>query len=152
MRINCKVAENYCPLGLTICCGCCDRSIDCKERCNDEYLSDYLNCPEGEFITPPTTFESAVPETIMRIASLMRMKKQLEDQEKELKKQLTKAMEDYGIKSYENDTIKMTYVAPTTRNTIDSTRLKKDHPELVEEYTKVSNVSASVRVTVKGDV
>jgi hypothetical protein len=44
----------------------------------------------------------------------------------------------------------MTYVAPTTRTTIDSTKLKKDHPEIAEQYSKTSNVSASVRVTLKG--
>jgi hypothetical protein len=40
-------------------------------------------------------------------------------------------------------------VAPTTKTTIDSTKLKKEHPDIAEQYTKVSNVSASVRITVK---
>ena len=41
------------------------------------------------------------------------------------------------------------YVAPTTRTTIDSKKLKADHPDIAEAYSKTSNVSASVRITVK---
>lgn len=94
-------------------------------------------------------FQAAVPEAIQKITNLVQMKKQLEDQEKTLKEQLLKAMETYGVKSFENDHIKLVYVAPTTRSTLDSARLKKDHPDIAQQYTKISNVSASVRITVK---
>lgn len=85
----------------------------------------------------------------MKITELVVEKKRIEDQEKQLKKLLVEAMEKYGVKSFENDVIKFVYVAPTTRSTIDSTRLKKDHPDIAERYSKTSPVSASVRITVK---
>lgn len=149
MIVSCKVADGNCPHGLNICCGCCEYVSHCDERCQDESMSDFENCPEAEVITAPAQFQNTVPEAIQKITTLVNMKNQLEAQEKELKKQLVKAMEECGIKSFENEHIKMTYVAPTTRNTIDSAKLKKDHPDIAEQYTKVSNVSASVRVTVK---
>lgn len=148
MKVICKVGSGLCPEGLSICCGTCEHKDTCKDCCED--AGTYEACPDAEKITNELVqFESAVPDTIKKITKLIQMKKQLDEQEKELKQKLVEAMEAYDVKSFENDQIKMTYVAPTTRSTIDSTRLKKDHPDIAEQYSKTSNVSASVRVTVK---
>lgn len=69
----------------------------------------------------------------------------------EIKESIINAFEDNNVKSFETDTLKITYVAPTTRTGIDTTRLKKEHPEIFSEYTKVSNVSASLKITGKGE-
>ena len=42
--------------------------------------------------------------------------------------------------------VKLTYVAPSTRSAIDSKKLKEEEPELAKKFTKISKVSASVRV------
>ena len=42
--------------------------------------------------------------------------------------------------------VKLTYVSPSTRNTIDSKKLKEEEPELAKKFTKTSNVSATVRL------
>lgn len=42
--------------------------------------------------------------------------------------------------------VKLTYVSPTTRNTIDSKKLKEEEPELAKKFTKTTNVKASVRI------
>lgn len=44
------------------------------------------------------------------------------------------------------DGVKVTYVAPSTRTTIDTKKLKEEEPELVKKFTKTSKVSASVRL------
>lgn len=150
MIIKCKVAAGNCPQDLDICCATCGFKGNCGNCCDSQDMSDPQNCMDAEVITGEmTAFQSAVPDTIGKITTLIKMKKQLEDQEKQLKQKLVEAMEIYGVKSFENDLIKMTYVAPTTRSSIDSARLKKDHPAIVEQYTKTSPVSASVRVTLK---
>ena len=59
-------------------------------------------------------------------------------------------MEKYGVKKFETDEVTFTYVAPTTRNTIDSKALKAEQPDIAALYTKTSNVKASVKITVKG--
>ena len=58
-------------------------------------------------------------------------------------------MEERGVKSFENSYFKITYVAPVERVTIDSTRLKKEKPEIAKEYSKSSTTKASVRITLK---
>lgn len=148
MIVKCKLADPVCPKGLDICCAVCESRADCVLCCE---CHDHQNCPDAKVIRDDLIlFQSAVPNAIRDITDLIKLKKRLDDQEKELKAKLTKAMETFGVKSFENDLIKMTYVAPTTRSTIDGTRLKKDHPDIAEQYTKVSDVSASVRVTLKG--
>jgi hypothetical protein len=149
MIIKCKIADNGCPHDLDICCATCGFKATCGNCCDCHH--DHQNCPDAEVTTGELTgFQSAVPVTIQKITDLLKLKKQLDEQEKQLKKVLVENMEVYGIKSFENDFIKMTYVAPTTRSTIDSARLKTDYPKIAEQYTKVSDVAASVRVTLKG--
>lgn len=41
---------------------------------------------------------------------------------------------------------KFTYVSPSTRNTIDSKKLKEEEPELAKKFTKTSEVAATIRV------
>ena len=43
-------------------------------------------------------------------------------------------------------TVKLTYVSPSVRNTIDSKKLKEEEPELAKKFIKTSNVSATIRL------
>lgn len=148
MKIICKVPDPQCPHNLTICCGTCDKKGDCPMRCDS--MTESGDCPNAEAVNDELAqFERAVPEAIRQITDLMVAKKTIEDREKELKAQLIRAMETYGVKSFDNELIRITYVAPTTRTAIDSARLKKDHPDIAEQYSKTSNVAASVRIAVK---
>lgn len=147
MKIKCKAGGGQCPKGLDICCAVCDSKDACDGICGDWDLPE---CPDAEVINDELVqFQSAVPAAIQLITMVTQQKKELEDREKKLKAELVKAMEAHNIKSFENDLIKLTYVAPTTRSSIDSTKLKKDHPDIAEQYTKVSDVSASVRIALK---
>lgn len=78
-------------------------------------------------------------------------KKELEKQEAELKEFLISKMEETGVKSIDNDYFKITYIAPTTKELIDSARLKKEQPDLASQYLKTSITKASVRITLKVD-
>ena len=147
MKVICKIENAECPEGLNICCCTCEHHNTCEQRCG---LVSHEGCLDAEVIADELVqFQSSVPDVIQAISNLMVMKKELDEQEKQLKQKLLEAMEAYGVKVFETDIIKMTYVAPTTRTTIDSTKLKKEHPDIAEQYSKTSNVSASVRVTVK---
>lgn len=94
-------------------------------------------------------------QEIKRLEDLIKylddQKKAVEEQSKTLKEALIQEMEARDIKTFENDELKITYVAPQARMTIDSTRLKKELPDIAKEYTKITNVKASVRITIKGE-
>ena len=103
--------------------------------------------------------ELAVSETALaELVEVESLIKQIEEQKKaaeaqavELRAALMQAMEANGVTSFENESIKITYVAPTTRTAIDSTKLKKELPEIAEKYAKTSKVKASLRITLKED-
>ena len=83
------------------------------------------------------------------IKSIEEKKKKAEEQAKELMAELMKAMEANGVKSFENDLIRITYIAPSTRQSIDSAKLKKEQPAIYASYLKSSEVKASLRITLK---
>lgn len=78
-------------------------------------------------------------------------KKKAEEKAKALREVLLSEMEKQGVKTHENDRIRITYKAPYERSTIDSARLKKDLPEIAEKYTNKSMTKASLIITLKGE-
>lgn len=107
----------------------------------------------GELYKQELTVSDIALAELVEVESLI---KQIEEQRKaaeaqavELRAALMAAMEQNGLTSFENERIKLTYVAPTTRTAIDSARLKKEMPEIAKEYTKTSSVKASLRITLK---
>jgi len=67
----------------------------------------------------------------------------------ELREAIYDAMDKTGTKSFENELLKLTLVEPSTRRTLDTTRLKEELPELYEDYSKDSSVKGFVKITVK---
>ena len=88
-------------------------------------------------------------EASSAIAMFEREMKRLKAQEEELKNLLLREMEEHNIIKLESDEVVITYVGETVRETLNQKELKKDHPELVDEYTELKPVKASVRVKVK---
>lgn len=77
--------------------------------------------------------------------------KEAETQAKELKEALYEEMEKREIIKFENDNMIITRILPTTRETIDSKKLKKEYPEIAKMFTKTSNVKGSIRMKFKTD-
>ena len=57
--------------------------------------------------------------------------------------------EKYGVTKFDNDIMKITYFAPSTSTSIDSTRLKKEQPDIAKEYSKTSNKKSYIKIEVK---
>lgn len=145
--IRCKVLLEHpedSPCGKDICCHSCDE--ECLNRCEEsEDCPDKVVEPDGLQV-----MEKAVPDKIQEVTDLMIQVKKAEDRINEIKESLLKAMEEQGIKKFENEKVSFTYVAPSTRKTFDKKKLEKEHPELdLNRYNKESKVSASVRIKVK---
>lgn len=144
--IKCKEALEGSACGKVCCCLECEERKGCKYVCT-ELSTDCEDAFEEE--TALATMQTEAAVIIKSISNLVLQKKQIEDQEKEMRIQLMGAMEKYGVKSFENEAVKFTYIAATTRTTIDSKALKKDLPDVAAKYSKTSSVSASVKITVK---
>lgn len=149
---KCKLADTA-ECGKNYCCFSCEDKETCGMVCGyiveDKYTED-KECPEAILEgTEMVVFESKAAALIQTIADIASKKKELDEQDKEMRKQLESAMEQYGVKSFENKLVKITYVDPTTKTTVDSAKLKKNYPDIYTECSKVSNVKGSVRITVK---
>lgn len=144
--IKCKA--DGCPIdGSTSCCFECNERETCADRCDD--VPATCNFSETVQTTDLTLFQSKAMMVMQKIADLDRQKKILDEQDKVVRKELQEAMDKYGIKKFENDILKVTYVEPTVRTTIDSKKLKEELPAVAEKYTKRSMVKGSVRIEVK---
>lgn len=149
MIINCKMPDAQCPFDHKICCHICEDRQSCAAAC--DLVDPGQPCEYAETVVEELAqFEAAAPDVIRKISDLIVLKKQLEEQEKQLKVALVTAMEAHNVKSFENDLVKMVYVAPTTRTSVDIARFKADYPGIAERYVKTSMVGSSVRITVKG--
>lgn len=86
-------------------------------------------------------------EALNKLKTFNDYKKEMDKLEKDIKKNILEAMEENGIKSFENDVVKITYTAPTTRTTID-TKLVQELG-LMHQLAKETQVKSSLRVTWK---
>lgn len=144
--IKCKEAPEGCKMG-GICCFKCEIMGSCDDACDTDIK--ICGCSIEEETTDLTLFQSKAMAVMQEIAELDRMKKQLEAKDKVVRQELQEAMDKYGIKKFENDILKVTYVEPTVRETIDSKKLKAELPAVAAKYTKTSQVKGSVRIEVK---
>ena len=113
--------------GKVCCCLECEERESCKDVCT-ELSPDCEDAFSEE--TALATMQTEAAGIIKSIAALTLQKKKIEDQEKKMKEQLQKAMEKYGVKSFENETVKFTYVAPTVENRLDSKALKAGYVKI----------------------
>ena len=72
-----------------------------------------------------------------------------EQQAKKVREKIVESMLKQGITKFENENIIITYVAPTTAETFDSTRFKVEQPDIYKKYVKTVNKKESVRIKLK---
>ena len=76
----------------------------------------------------------------------------MKEQQQKYRDILKDAMEKQGIKSFENDKVKITYVCPQDRLSVDSAKLKKEYPQIWGECQKLTKVKSSLKITIKGKI
>lgn len=143
--VRCK---NTCSItGDNLCCRYCNRFENCEDACGStpEECEDAIIEEESGL----ELFQEVNLEPIAKLTKLMTEIKRMEAESDELRDNLKAAMEKYNVKKFEGDGVTITYIEPTTRTSVDSTKLKKKYPDIAEECSKVSNVSASVRISLK---
>ena len=89
------------------------------------------------------------PSASVMLAEFERQAKEIKAKQDELKQRILEEMERNNILKIDTDELSITYIAPTSRETFDHKSFRKDNPDLYDEYVKISNVSASVRMKLK---
>ena len=117
----------------------------------DEVLRLLADDTEDTFLPDSPTMPADIVEMASQLEEyftmLKRFEKQYKEQEKEFKTRLTKLMGEAGIYNISIGGLKISYVKGYTKSSLDSTRLKKEMPEIIEKYSKTTNVSPTIKIT-----
>lgn len=84
-----------------------------------------------------------------KIAEFERQLKTITEQEAELKSAILEEMEKYGILKLETDNLVISYYSPSDRETFDKDTFREDHPDMYDDYIKITPVKSSIRIKVK---
>ena len=118
-----------------------------------EEIERLLECERNcELYKPIQTELATVSKEIsakitLGIQTIKRIEKEIE----EFKSAILNEMRDKNIKKFDNGEVSITYIAPTTRESIDIKKLKEKLPEVAEKYKKVSNVKDNIKINIKGE-
>ena len=82
------------------------------------------------------------------VAKEKQLLERLKERDDELRAKLLEAMEANGVKKFENNMLRVTYVAPQIRTIFDSTRFKEEAPEVYKAFTKETFTKAHVKICV----
>ena len=85
-------------------------------------------------------------ETIVTIENEIKILKERQDNYKEI---LLNLMEENDVKEIDIPELKITRRFATTRESLDSKRLKAEQPDLYDEYCKISEVKGSITIKIK---
>ena len=123
----------------------------------DEKIENLLNAErEGRLISDVDLGVSEeeledLTELMEKITVKEKELKLLKDMVDSVKTVLYGTMEKEGIKTVDRGNLKITYVAPSCRTSVDSKKLEKEEPEIFKKYVKTTTVAGSIKITLMGD-
>ena len=127
------------------------------EYVGDEKIENLLNAErEGRLISDVDLGVSEeeledLTELMEKITVKEKELKLLKDMVDSVKTVLYGTMEKEGIKTVDRGNLKITYVAPSSRTSVDSKKLEKEEPEIYKKYIKTTTVAGSIKITLMGE-
>ena len=103
----------------------------------------------GELIKVESGTAVLNAEAVRKIAEFENTMKKLKQAEDKLKKDILAEMEEKDIVKIENETMTISYIGATGRETFNSKKFRADNPDLYDEYVTISPVKSSIRIKVK---
>lgn len=92
-------------------------------------------------------------EIINKMKEFQKIKKEIAEKENQLKQSLLDVMDKYSIEKWTSpdENLTVNYIPDTFMRKFDSTKFKKDYPELYDEYLTFSNKKGYVKLQVKDE-
>lgn len=126
------------------------------QRLPREQVEDLFRAErEGRIYQPLPTAQAAADKAVQKlydvtkyIESLKERIKEVEAEKEALQTEFLQQMEKTGTKSIVTDFCRITYVAESSREGIDTKLLKAEQPQVYEQYKKYTIVKPSVRITI----
>ncbi|MEG1582204.1 MAG: hypothetical protein RR334_03525 [Clostridia bacterium] len=129
------------------------------QKIPDEEIEKILDCELNNTIyqRPKLIIDNELQEKFVRaeeeFAKIETEYKLAEENLKQTRDEICELLAKQGKKSWEDDDgrIKVTYIEPSERVSIDSKMVKEKYPQIFSECQKLTNVKASIRVAVNND-
>ena len=127
------------------------------EYVGDDKIENLLNAErEGRLISDVDLGVSE--EELEELEELMQEIKIKEDELNLMKEKVDKVKEvlydtmgKEGVKTVDRGKLKITYVAPSSRTSVDSKKLEKEEPEIYKKYVKTTTVEGNIKITLIGE-
>lgn len=87
--------------------------------------------------------------TINMLIDIDKKKKELEEAEKIIRNALLVEMRNEGIAKIESEELLINYIAPSDKESFDSKTFRAEHPDLYDNYVKMSHAKDSIRINIK---
>lgn len=129
-------------------CGECVRAFlrgDSPDALRGRLFPCHTPATDGGAERLPATLRDAEAE-IARIDTEL---KALQEKRDRLTDGLLALMEGAGVMKWEGGRLSLTYIAAGIRKSLDTARLRAEHPDICAEYQKETATKATVRITVK---
>ena len=105
---------------------------------------------KGETLPQQTTVDMVMAEQMKQISEYIRVSKVCEEFAERIKEKVFLLMTEHNVTKWAtSEGLTFSIVKGGERKTFDSTKFKKEHPEMAEDYMKVSVTKPSLRVTLK---
>lgn len=89
------------------------------------------------------------PRALQKIISLAETIAAYETEYNSLKNAILNAMAEQNIVKIDTEEVLINYIAPTTIESLDAKRLKEDLPNIYDEYARITQVKARLKVKIK---
>lgn len=93
-------------------------------------------------------FPDMVRDACAQVVEYVRQQEEASQRVDELKERLLYLMQQYDIKKFTNGELSLTVVPEIQTRRFDSTRFKKEHQNLYDEYTSTSTRAAYLKITI----
>ncbi|MCA6775078.1 lambda-exonuclease family protein [Enterococcus mundtii] len=114
-----------------------------------EYLKEKPNMTEQEYYSIGNNIDKLVARVEryeLQMLEFEEKAKIIKAQQKDFRDQLYQKMEENDIKKIDTGDLVITRILPTIRKSVDSTKLKKDLPDIYNQYLKEADVKGSIRI------
>ena len=119
---------------------------------SDSALDELVDCyHDGTTFNPMMgykEFPDMVRDACAQVVEYVRQQEEASQRVDELKERLLYLMQQYDIKKFTNGELSLTVVPEIQTRRFDSTRFKKEHQNLYDEYTSTSTRAAYLKITI----
>lgn len=105
---------------------------------------------KGETLPQQATYDMVMAEQMKQISEYLRLSKACEEFADRIKEQVFNLMTEHNVTKWAtSEGLTFSIVKGGERKTFDSKKFKEEHPEMIDDYMKVSVTKPSLRVTIK---